>query len=158
MRVFISHKSDDSTLAGSIAARLKTEHGIESYLDLIDRQIDKNGEDLASHLKNEMAKCTQLLAVISEKTQSSWWVPWEIGVATEKNYPLATFSGGNILPPEFLRKWPYLRTQTDLDAYANASKQAERTLVRKRATLNEGTARSDSTGEFYSILRKSLNQ
>ncbi|RDJ05078.1 toll/interleukin-1 receptor domain-containing protein [Rhizobium grahamii] len=158
MRVFISHKSDDSALAAVLGHRLKSNHGIEFYLDLIDRELEKNGEDLASHLRAQLGKCTQLLAVISEKTKGSWWVPWEIGVATEKNYPLATYAGGSALPPEYLRKWPYLRSHSDLDLYAAASKTANQTVTRRSATLNEETARVQSTKQFYSVLRKSLGQ
>lgn len=144
-------------MALELARRLKNYHDIESYLDVIDPSI-RRGEDLAKHIQTELGKCTQLLAVVSERTKESWWVPWEIGVATEKDYPLATFSGGNSLPPEYLRKWPYLRTLTDLDHYAAASKTGQRVLMHKRATLNESTARMASTQDFYTTLRKSLGQ
>lgn len=157
IKVFLSHQSADSALAVSISRRLWDVHNIDSYLDVIDPNV-RRGEDLADHIQAEMGKCTQLLAVVSEQTRSSWWVPWEIGVATEKDYPLATFSGGSSLPPEYLRKWPYLRNMNDLDHYANASKSGERILVQKRATLNEATARVVSTRNFYSTLRSSLGQ
>ncbi|OWK25703.1 hypothetical protein AJ87_07450 [Rhizobium yanglingense] len=84
MKVFISHQSGDSVLAG----------------------------------QTERAKCTQLLAVVSEKPQQFWWVPWEIGVATEKDFPLASFLGGGAPPPEYLRKWPYLQNDLDINRYA----------------------------------------
>ncbi|NKJ71811.1 TIR domain-containing protein [Rhizobium leguminosarum bv. viciae] len=109
IKVFISHQQYDSGLAAILASRLRQAHGIDCYLDVIDQDTRK-GEDLADHLRAEIGKCTQLLAVVSEKTKTSSWVPWEIGVATEKNFPLATYTGDNALPPEFLRKWPYLRT------------------------------------------------
>lgn len=158
VKVFLSHQSSDSALASRIAARLRLHHGIESYLDVIDPNFAKKGEDLALHIQTEMAKCTQLLAVVSEATRQSQWVPWEIGVATEKDYPLATFSAGSSLPPEFLRKWPYLRTDADLDAYARRSNAAERSYLEKRRVLNEGVARVRSTSEFYSGLRADLGQ
>ncbi|UYK72917.1 toll/interleukin-1 receptor domain-containing protein [Xanthomonas sacchari] len=157
MKVFISHQRADSDLSAHIARRLKIYHSIDSYLDLIDVSIDR-GEDLALHIQNELGKCTQLLAVISEATRTSWWVPWEIGVATEKDFPLATFSGGTSLPPEYLRKWPYLRSDADLDKYADSSKRASQSFAIKRATLNEGVARVRSTREFFIDLRKSLGQ
>lgn len=157
IKVFISHQKTDSLKASAIADRLKTYHSIESYLDVIDPYISK-GEDLAAHIQAEMSKCTQLLAVVSEATRLSSWVPWEIGVATEKDFPLATFADGYSPPPEFLQKWPYLRTTADLDLYAQASKSAERSFVTKRATLNEDVARLRSTREFFDILRKGLGQ
>jgi hypothetical protein len=156
IKVFISHQKADAGIAGIIGDRLKRHHDIDIYLDVIDPYIGK-GEDLAVHIQAEMSKCTQLLAVVSEATKQSSWVPWEIGVATEKEFPLATFSNG-AMPPEFLRKWPYLRTMADIDIYANASKAAERSLVQKKATLNESVARIRSTREFFNDLRGRLGQ
>lgn len=156
-KIFISHQAADSVLAANIAKRLRIYHNLETYLDLIDPGI-RNGEDLAAHIQAEMGKCTQLLAVVSESTRASWWVPWEIGVATEKDFPLATYADGPTLPPEYLRKWPYLRSEADLDRYANASTAADYSFRQKRATLNESVARSRSTKEFFVSLRRDLGQ
>ena len=158
MKVFISHQSADSIVAGQIALRLQRVHGIDCYLDVIDPYLMGRGEDLAAHIRMEMGRCTQLLAVISYNTSDSQWVPWEIGMATEKDYPLATYSSASLPPPEFLRRWPYLRTEADLDRYASASKLARTFLVSKRSYLTEGDARRDSTREFYRTLRGSLGQ
>ncbi|WP_430250434.1 toll/interleukin-1 receptor domain-containing protein [Neorhizobium sp. DAR64860/K0K1] len=159
IRVFLSHQSADATTAAYVARRLKNLHDIDSYLDVIDPYIGRPGEDLAAHIRAQMGKCTQLLAVVSEATKASQWVPWEIGVATEKDYPLATYAAGNALPPEFLRNWPYMRTDAHLDQYAMASKMARDTFVRKRsASLSESVARGSSTSEFYSTLRRGLGQ
>nr|WP_200991913.1 toll/interleukin-1 receptor domain-containing protein [Rhizobium rhizogenes]QCL10610.1 TIR domain protein [Rhizobium rhizogenes] len=156
IKVFLSHQRADSESAAVIAATLRRQ-SIDSYLDVIDPYINRNIEDLADHIREQMGKCTQLLAVVSRATAESQWVPWEIGVATEKDYPLATFSVGSTLPPEFLRKWPYLRTQADVDQYAKASKDAEQTIVRKQAS-DERLVRRSATRDFYSTLRKSLGQ
>lgn len=157
IKVFLSHQSADSVLAGRIAYRLRTVHGIDCYLDTIDPNIQR-GEDLAAHIRSEMGMCTQLLAIVSQKTATSQWVPWEVGVATEKDYPLATFAGDSVMPPEFLRKWPYLRSDADLDRYAAVSKQAESALQRKSMIYNRVDARRDTTREFYRELRASLGQ
>lgn len=158
IKVFLSHQSADSITAAYVARRLKDHHQIESYLDVIDPYINRRGEDLAAHIRNQMSRCTQLLAIVSDATKASQWVPWEIGVATEKDYPLATYSAGFATPPEFLRKWPYLRTDAEIDLYARTSKAAEQTLIRKRATFNESAARTSSTGEFFATLRAGLGQ
>ena len=158
IKVFLSHQSTDAATAAGVARRLKTLHDIDLYLDVIDPYVGRPGEDLAAHIRGEMGKCTQLLAVVSDATKASQWVPWEIGVATEKDFPLATFTAALATPPEFLRKWPYLRSDADLDQYALASKAARRVLINKRATLNEGTARATSTRDFYTTLRAGLGQ
>lgn len=159
MKVFLSHQNADSVLASQIAQRLWTHHQIESYLDVIDPYLNDPAKDLAAHIRSEMGKCTQLLAVISQATRQSQWVPWEIGVATEKDFPLATYSAGLAPPPEFLQRWPYLRSNTDLDAYAAASKAAGRAFtVNRQIGLPEATARSRSTRDFFHSLRTSLRQ
>lgn len=158
MRIFLSHQKYDSDLSQRIAYRLRVIHGIESYLDVIDPYVSGDVTALADHIRSEMTKCTQLLAVISPYTAQSQWVPWEVGVATEKDFPLATFSGGNSLPPEFLRKWPYLRTDADLDEYARASKSAAQSYGIRKAHQGEARARASSTQDFYTSLRRSLRQ
>lgn len=156
--MFLSHQSADSFTAAHIAQRLRNHHGIDSYLDVIDPFMARHGEDLAAHIQTEMSKCTQLLAVVSEATKNSQWVPWEIGVATEKSYPLATYFADYAAAPEFLRKWPYLRSDFDIDRYAQASKAAQNVYLRKRATLNESAARAQAAPDFFRTLRNSLGQ
>lgn len=157
MKVFISHQKADTNIALHISKRLASVHNIESYVDVIDTSIN-NGEDLALHIQVQMDKCTQLIAVVSEVTQKSWWVPWEIGVASEKDFPLATYSSGRLLPPEYLRRWPYLMSDEDVDSYAIASKSANRSFITRRNASGEQIARLRSTREFYSVLRRSLSQ
>ena len=158
MKIFISHQKIDSELALNLSKRLLSTHGIQSYLDVIDPAVTISGDLLADHVKGELGKCTQLLAIVSEATRASWWVPWEIGIATEKDFPLATYAGGNIIVPEYLRKWPYLRSSADLDLYAKASKAAATDFESKRGFLVEAAARNRSTKEFYRVLRGSLGQ
>ena len=159
MKVFISHQQADSQRAVVVATRLKTHHSIDSYLDVIDPGIRTSGDDLADHVRKELGKCTQLMAVVSEATRLSWWVPWEIGIASEKDFPLATFAGQTTDLPDYLKKWPYLRTEADVDFYAEASKKAARELgVFKLRDLQESVARERSTKEFFRALRTSLRQ
>lgn len=160
-KVFISHQAADAMLSRQISDRLRNIHGIDTYLDVIDSYLLRRGEDLAAHIRAELGKCTQLLAVVSAATRTSWWVPWEIGVATEKNQPLATYAAGYSSIdsiPEYLRKWPYLRSEQDLDRYAAASKHADRTFSQKSVILTESVARTRSTAEFFQMLRGSLGQ
>lgn len=158
MKVFLSHQKQDSALTAQIAHRLKHRHNIDAYLDVIDPFFGQGIDRLANHIRDEMGKCDQLLAVISPATARSQWVPWEVGMATEKDFPLATYSGGNVLPPEFLRSWPYLRSDTDLDAYAVAARASHSSFTRNRSVLSESVARLRSTSEFYSTLRTTLRQ
>jgi hypothetical protein len=157
MKVFISHKSVDAALATRVADRLLLVHQIQSYLDVVDPALDRKGEDLASYLRDRMGTCTQLLAVVSRSTETSQWVPWEIGVATEKDFPLATYSDGT-RPPEFLAKWPYMTNFAQLDIYAQVSKASNSLYETRRFTTTAGTARSDAVKSFYSTIRSRLGQ
>lgn len=78
VKVFVSHKREDAEQAGAVAAYLK-QNGLNFYLDVIDAQLGKSGPDLADYIRDQLEQCTQLLAVISAKTQASWWVPGKLG-------------------------------------------------------------------------------
>lgn len=159
MKIFLSHQKSDSIVATEVKNHLKLRHNIDCYLDLIDPKI-KDGDDLATHVKYELGRCTQLLAIVSDATKLSWWVPWEIGVATEKDYPLATF-GRNVALPDYLMKWPYLKNLTDLDVYAEVSKETDRRVTTAALdSISSGslTFRRNATKHFYKALRTRLGQ
>jgi hypothetical protein len=158
IKVFLSHKNEDSDVAGAIAYRLKTHHQIDVYLDVIDRNLEKTGPDLADYIRAEMEKCTQLLAVISAKTSESQWVPWEIGVATEKERPLASFVNPPASVPEFLRKWPYLQSQLDVDRYAAVSKSTHIVKQDSARRTNDSIARRTAFRDFHTSLKAQLGQ
>lgn len=161
MKIFISHQRADSQAAALIAERLRRVHKVDSYLDVVDPTISESGEALAEHVRNELSKCTELLAVVSEATASSWWVPWEIGVATEKEYALATYSDGQVKLPEYLKKWPYLRSHFDLDKYVAQAKalQVSRVAMESLHSITaKSNGRRDALRDFYKNLRKDLGQ
>lgn len=156
MRVFVSHKQEDAVRASLVADRLR-QNRADVYLDVLDTSKTR-GEDLGDYLRGRLAECTHLMAVVSEKTYLSWWVPWEIGVATERQYPLATFAAGYCDLPDYLLKWPYLRTDADIDTFVRVARAAE------VATANESTYRSADAlrtrhaKRFFSDLRSALRQ
>jgi len=157
IKVFISHKLEDAGQAKLISDRLRNVHNVDTYLDVLDPTIGRNGEELAQYVRERLASCTQLLAVISPLTKDSWWVPWEIGVASEKEYPLATYGGAATLP-DFLKRWPVLRNEQHLDAYARSSKSADSNRVLLERTVTASTARKSATQDFYRSLRSQIGQ
>lgn len=158
MKIFLSHQRSDTAVAHRIRDRLKTQHNIESYLDVIDAQLDKAGDDLARHLRREIAKCSHLIAVTSYATRDSQWVPWEIGVATERLMPLATFADYKSAIPEFLEAWPYLRDQTDIDRYATSAKVNRRFASLAKSDIERRRLQETEFKSFYNDLRRSLGQ
>lgn len=164
MKVFISHKREDANRASDIANRLKQVHHIDSYLDVIDPLIGvHDGPALAEHVQKQMDTCDSLLAVVSTATANSQWVPWEIGIATEKGFPLATYADTFMPLPEFLQKWPYLKSNSDLDKYAaavNLMRGRSRTTVLAKnyglESINESLRSTNS--DFYRNLKASLGR
>lgn len=156
-KVFISHKQEDAETASDIATYIKAK-GLDVYLDVIDTQLGKDGPDLADYIRAQLEKCTQLLAVLSAQTRVSWWVPWEIGVATEKERFLASFLAGQTTVPDYLQKWPYLRTRQDLDRYVEESKRAELLIESRIRGGYPTTARAAGFRSFHSSLKAALRQ
>jgi len=157
MKVFISHQRIDAAVATQISYRL-TLHNIESYLDVIDPDTSKSGDALGEYVREQLGKCTQLMAVVSAATKSSWWVPWEIGLATEKDFPISTYACDATTLPEYLRKWPYLRTYADIEEYVKSARGADSTRIIRKSYQSEAAARRSATAEFHADLKKRLHQ
>jgi hypothetical protein len=158
MNVFISHKKEDDRIASAVADRLRRKQ-VSFYLDTFDPLALSRGDELGEHLRRVMGACTHLMAVVTQQTKDSWWVPWEIGIATEKDFPISTYAGEQCELPTYLKKWPYLPRLDDVDVWTDASRSAEQQVVRTK-TLQESGAqlRARSTREFYAQVRRALRQ
>lgn len=159
MNVFVSHKSSDSGKALEVANVLK-DAGHTVYLDIIDDGRLRNGRELSDYLRECLTKCDSLIAVISNATQASWWVPWEIGVATEKDYPLSSFVTDGTSPPEYLRKWPVLKSLSDVAQFAQLVKSVETRARSLRLSQNKSSTDSKriAASEFHAQLKSKLGQ
>lgn len=155
MRIFISHKQEDATTAVSIAGHLRG-RGIPCYVDVLDDQALNNPERLTQHLQGEIKQSTHLLAVVSLKTQSSWWVPFEIGVAQECGHAISSFLLQEVKLPGYLVVWPYLRTIQDLDTYVQVV-QSRQESFEKYARKSASDRRLESH-DFHQILKRRLGQ
>ena len=133
MKVFLSHKQQDEPIAAAIAHRLRTQHDVDCYLDVFDPHASKAGDALGDYIRYRLGQCSDLMAVVSDRTKESWWVPWEIGVATEKDHPISTFAGDQCELPTYLKKWPYLRTMRDVDVYVGTRRKVDRERYRKKS-------------------------
>ena len=123
MPVFISYRHMDRAYAVSINARL-IQANIKTYLDVLDAE-SQTTDDITGVITRNISECTHLLAVVSEKTALSWWVPFEIGEATITNRRICSFKTGPTELPLYLDKWPKLTSDRDIeffiDAYRNES-------------------------------------
>ena len=158
-KVFISHKNTDALLAERVARRVRA-NGLETYLDTIDDALMKDGPELADVLLARMAQCQQLIAVVSSETKTSWWVPWEIGVGSEKGFRMASYSESYVSLPTYLEKWPALHTERDVDLYCQYSKQTDAVINRRmRDALTEDRrmqVRKSEALDFHKQLKAAL--
>ncbi len=115
-KVFISHQKRDSEQATNVADYLKY-YGIGYYLDIYDKIKGSSGFPIENYLIDVMNSCTHFLTILSNNTEDSWWVPFEIGVATDKDIPIANYFYKRIEIPSYLENWPKLFNLRDLDKY-----------------------------------------
>lgn len=114
--VFISHKKEDEGAAIDIGRFLMEVVGVNIYLDVMDEslqtatQID-NDKWIVESIKKGLECSTHLLCLISENTHLSWWVPYEIGIADNKNIRIASLKLKSIDDiPSFLKIHPAFYT------------------------------------------------
>jgi hypothetical protein len=159
MRIFISHKREDILLAKHAYNLLSSQ--IECYLDEYDRHLVSSVSDLGDYFRDQLHNSTHLLAIVSEITQSSWWVPFEIGMATERDYPIATYSPALVDLPSYLKKWPYLQSPGDLTTYKAQLLLPRREIAKalSGAGMTKLASRAETSGSaFNASLKLALRQ
>jgi TIR domain len=160
-KVFISHQNEDSSLATYVADRVRR-NGLTTYLDVIDDALKQDGSELSDHIRLKMAECDQLVAIVSSNTKASWWVPWEIGVASEKDFRIANYAREYVDLPSYLKQWPTLRSEQDIDAYCEISKlNAAQTRIRideAFTELRKEEALRRGVRDFHKQLKTRLGQ
>lgn len=153
MKVFISHKQEDEIPAKYICEEL-SKLKVEAYLDLLEGDLLLDGEELTNHIKNRLNSCTDILVVMSEKTKESWWVPFEIGMASQKDFPIVSYLINNVELPDYLEYWPTLRKTSDLHKYI----KAKEIVLNESYSGNKGffNVNYSETKEFYKKLKEIL--
>jgi hypothetical protein len=76
-KVFVSHSGDDIWVAEQIA-RLIEDCGATAFLD---RRDIAAGDDFRERIREEIAKCDELLALFTPWSRKRAWVRHEIGMA-----------------------------------------------------------------------------
>ncbi|MEO6676948.1 MAG: toll/interleukin-1 receptor domain-containing protein [Pseudomonas sp.] len=121
MPVFISYRHMDRPQAIAINNRL-IQANIKTYLDVLDPE-SQTTDDITGVITRNITECTHLMAVVSERTAQSWWVPFEIGEATISNRRICSFKTGPAELPLYLDKWPKLKDDQDLDFFIEAYRE-----------------------------------
>lgn len=117
MTIFLSHKKEDSASAKRIYDFFQ-QKGISCYLDVLDPEA-KTSEDITNLILKRLNECTHLMAVLSYKSEESWWIPFEIGAASMDGHRISTYKIDSVRPPEYLEKWPILSSHSHLEKYVS---------------------------------------
>lgn len=121
MPVFISYRHTDRAQAMVINDRL-VRANIKTYLDVLDTESQLT-DDITAVITRNITDCTHLLAVVSQETAQSWWVPFEIGEATISNRRICSFQIGQNALPLYLDKWPKLSGDADISFFIDAYRE-----------------------------------
>lgn len=167
MPVFISYRHTDRDHALKIDQRLKMA-GIVTYLDVLDEESRNGADEITNIITKRMSECTHLLAIISDDTSKSWWVPFEIGEATYAENRIATFQL-NVLDyqlPSYLKKWPKIKSLNQMDNFITSYKgDMKYTPMMENISGNEDYQRiykargfTTTPDEFHRALKRSLGQ
>ena len=120
--VFVSHTTSDDALAGTVAECLRR-HGLTAWVDSDHLSPSDDGPGMASRISAVIKRSFCLLAVVTNATSRSWWVPFEIGVAFANHRFLSTFGISQEPPPSFLAAWPRVERQDELPSWCDAIRQ-----------------------------------
>ena len=108
--VFLSHKSEDKQATLAIAQALIS-LGMSAYVDYVDPQVQAQDPNLESYLRRIIHSSKSLLTVATANTISSWWVPFEIGVALDNDKLVGTVLRGTPGQlPTYLLNWPVMES------------------------------------------------
>ena len=162
MPVFISYKHEDKDHARWLADAF-SRHRVPNYLDELDPSLNaSNARALTSRLMKKVGECTHLGAVLSPKTRASWWVPFEIGVASSTERRISSMIA-EAYPtsraedmPEYLRIWPiFLRREEHVQKFVDLYRKDN--LVAKSRNLSESRP-LQTPDDFHSAFSRSLGQ
>ena len=118
--VFISHKSCDKRIAEYIAKYIRSTLRMNVYLDkwdvlLQNATYSKDDNDIVKCIHKGLNVSTHLLCLLSEETENSWWVPYEIGYANKSRLSIATVKLANVIEvPSYLKINTYIQTAREL--------------------------------------------
>lgn len=161
MKIFISHKQEDEVKAMEVQKTLNS-CGVKAYLDLLDDDISGDGEKLTQHIRKRIGECSDVIVILSEETKESWWVPFEIGMATEKDMPIANYLVSDVQLPDYLEYWPRLKNKFDVCKYVEIRNKVSEEYMRSRNIniFESSSIYSDvsETQEFYRRLKQQLRE
>jgi TIR domain len=176
MPIFLSHKQEDGEKARKIHKYL-TDNQVSCYLDCLDEAVSSQKDNITEYLIKKIGECSHLMVVVSQdNTRKSWWIPFEIGIATEKKKRILSYyisedmqgynpllSRFNVEEIEFLKNWPVLKNRAidggsgineeDLNKFIKVYKR-DASVDRKESEEEKDIS---SPGDFHGQLQALLS-
>lgn len=155
--IFISHRQIDEAKAVSVANLLKSKN-IQCWLDVLDPATKHSATDITKHIVASLERCTHIIAIFTQNTAGSMWVPFELGIAYKAGKGIGTFLAENVSTPEYLNTFPKLKTAADIDAYLEEYKRDQ--AMNKSATADRTFRMSESmyADSFIQRVKARLRQ
>ena len=115
--VFLSYQHSDQPMALDLARDLDR-MGKRVFIDVHDDTLLPGQPDLDDALVTAIGRSHTMIVIVSDDTQHSWWVPWEIGVSTPSRKPKALYKPQANQPlPRYLEKLPRLQNSMAVDVW-----------------------------------------
>lgn len=156
MPVFISHRKADADKADAVVKRLK-DLKIESCI-IYGLDPSLGDEYVTKKILEGLESCTHLLAIISDQTAGSWWVPFEIGVATEGKKRIVSINLSQISLPEYLKIWPIITKLEQLDLFVKYYNNDKLVLEKSYKIFEAKYAKVQTADDFHKSLKMELGQ
>ena len=115
--VFLSYQRSDERTAMALASDLH-EFGHDVFIDILDDTLIPGDRDLDTALMTAIDNSETMVIIVSDSTQLSWWVPWEIGVSTPSEKPRAMYKPTTSKPlPSFLEKLTRFQSSVEVNQW-----------------------------------------
>ena len=115
--VFLSYQHADQFTALDLAKDLDRQ-GRRVFIDVHDETLVPGQRNLDDALVTAISKSDTMIIIVSDETQGSWWVPWEIGVSTPFRKPKAMYKPQTYRPlPTYLEKLRRLWTSSEANSW-----------------------------------------
>ena len=118
--VFLSYRHTDEATAWHLALYLNR-RDIRVFIDVHDNTLAPGQGNLDDALVTAIDNSNTMVIVVSDDTQNSWWVPWEVGVSTPSGIPKALYRPqvyGTL--PNYLKKLKRLWNPAEADSWVSA--------------------------------------
>ncbi|NME81853.1 toll/interleukin-1 receptor domain-containing protein [Clostridium sp. SM-530-WT-3G] len=160
--VFLSHKSEDKEYVEELGNYLRNA-GIDIYLDKNDpvlQRADREGDaqKVTECIEEGILRSDYILCIVSQKTVSSWWVPFEIGYGKKSEKPIASVIKNDITKvPDYLKIEDVILSIEDMNNYIKEiTRKHNMVLFESTSTVPQNSGEFITKASYNNKLAKYL--